>query len=132
MNLFCLSSVITRFFSIVFRKELTMTIKDRIRGLCREKGMSLPLLEAALGFGNGTITKWDKSAPSTDKLSRVADYFNVSVDYLLGRVASRNMIDPDSIDGIYLSYAKDMQNNGIDPDDVKLVIETVLKLRGRE
>lgn len=132
MNLFCLSSVITRFFSIVFRKELTMTIKDRIRGLCREKGMSLPLLEAALGFGNGTITKWDKSAPSTDKLSRVADYFNVSVDYLLGRVESRNMIDPDSIDGIYLSYAKDMQNNGIDPDDVKLVIETVLKLRGRE
>ena len=109
-----------------------MTTKDRIRLLCQEKGMSLPILEATLGFGNGTITKWDKSAPNTDKLSQVADYFNVSVDYLLGRSASRNPVDPDSIDGIYLSYAKDMQNNGIDPDDVKLVIETVLKLRGKE
>lgn len=62
-----------------------MTLKDRIRVLANEKGMSLPTLEAELGFGNGTIVKWDKASPNSEKLSKVADYFHVSVDYLLGR-----------------------------------------------
>lgn len=62
-----------------------MTLKDKVRELANEKGLSLPALESRLGFGNGTIVKWDKASPNTDKLSRVADYFNVSIDYLLGR-----------------------------------------------
>ncbi len=53
--------------------------------LANERGLSLPALEAKLGFGNGTIVKWDKASPNTDKLTKVADFFNVSVDYLLGR-----------------------------------------------
>ncbi|MBQ1274162.1 MAG: helix-turn-helix transcriptional regulator [Cellulosilyticum sp.] len=62
-----------------------MTLKERIKQLANAKGLSLPALEAQLGFGNGTILKWDKSTPNADKLVKVADYFNVSVDYLLGR-----------------------------------------------
>ncbi len=42
-------------------------------------------LDAELGFGNGTIGKWDRYAPSSDKLQKVANYFEVSTDYLLGR-----------------------------------------------
>lgn len=45
--------------------------------------MGLSAVDSALGFGNGTIGKWDKAAPSADKLKMVADYFGVSVDYLL-------------------------------------------------
>lgn len=62
-----------------------MTLRDRVRALANERGLSLPTLEAKLGFGNGTIVKWDKASPNTDKLTKVADFFNVSVDYLLGR-----------------------------------------------
>ena len=62
-----------------------LTIKDRIKGLADARNMGLPKLEAALGFGNGIIGKWDKVAPVADKLQKVADYFDVSVDYLLGR-----------------------------------------------
>lgn len=62
-----------------------MTLRDRIKELARQKGMSLPVLEAELGFGNGTIVKWDKASPNSEKLAKVADYFNVSTDYLLGR-----------------------------------------------
>lgn len=61
------------------------TVKDRIKALANARGIGLPKLEAELGFGNGTIVKWDKSSPSADKLQKVADYFDVSVDYLLGR-----------------------------------------------
>lgn len=62
-----------------------MTLVNKIRSLANEKGMSLPQLEIALGLGNGTISRWKNSSPNTDKLQKVADYFSVSMDYLLGR-----------------------------------------------
>lgn len=55
---------------------------DLIRTLAKEKGLSLTKLEEVLGFGNGTIGKWTKQSPSCDKLSAVADYLSVSLDYL--------------------------------------------------
>lgn len=61
----------------------TMSLKDRIKSLANERGISLPVLEAELGFGNSTIVKWDKSTPNADKLNAVAKYFDVSMDYLM-------------------------------------------------
>jgi transcriptional regulator with XRE-family HTH domain len=60
-----------------------MNIKERIREICQEHNINLPKLEAELGFGKGTISKWDKSAPSIDKLMKVADYFKISLDELV-------------------------------------------------
>ena len=63
-----------------------LTIKERIEILCDGKGIgSISALEKELGFGSGTILKWDRQTPSADKLAKVADYFGCSVDYLLGR-----------------------------------------------
>lgn len=55
---------------------------ELIRTLARQKGVSLTKLEEILGFGNGTIGKWVKQSPSCDKLSAVANYLSVSIDYL--------------------------------------------------
>ena len=62
-----------------------MTLVEKVRALCDSKELTLAALERRLDFGNGTIRKWDNATPSGDKLAKVADYFNVSVDYLLGR-----------------------------------------------
>ncbi|MBP1041262.1 helix-turn-helix transcriptional regulator [Vagococcus sp. BWB3-3] len=62
-----------------------MTVLEVIKRLANEKNVSLAEVERAVGLSNGAITKWAKSSPSSDKLVRIADYFNVSVDYLLGR-----------------------------------------------
>lgn len=105
-----------------------MTLKDRIKELATAKGISLPALEAELGFGNSTIVKWDKSTPNAEKLNAVARYFDVSMDYLLnGTQANPN--EYDNIDGIYLSYAKEAQESGIDPDDIKMALETIKRIR---
>lgn len=56
-----------------------------IKDLCRQKGISIATLEKELGFGGKSMFKWATSSPSVDKAQAVADYFNVSVDYLLGR-----------------------------------------------
>lgn len=60
-----------------------MCLKDRIKKLAINQGISLSTLESILGFGNATIVKWDKSIPSADKLLKVSNFFGVSMDYLM-------------------------------------------------
>lgn len=75
---------------------------DTIRELCKSAGTSITKLEVELGWGNGTIGKWKKakSAPPVDKLGKIADYFGVSVDYLLG---SETKKEPTATNGSELS-----------------------------
>ncbi|WP_270997008.1 helix-turn-helix domain-containing protein [Listeria seeligeri] len=62
-----------------------MTIVDRIKLLCQKRDMSLNELERELNFGKNSIYRWKERNPSIDKIDKVADYFNVTTDYLLGR-----------------------------------------------
>lgn len=62
-----------------------MTLVDKIRTLAKQRDLSLPQLEMELGLGNGTISRWKTSSPNTDKLLKIADFFHVSMDYLLER-----------------------------------------------
>ena len=62
-------------------------IYERISKLCAEHKISIAKLEKETGISNGTIARWGKSSPTADKLTKVADHFGVSVDYLLGRSA---------------------------------------------
>jgi transcriptional regulator with XRE-family HTH domain len=62
-----------------------MQISEKIKALCAKESLSLLGLEKKMGFGNGTLRRWDTSVPSGDKLLKVAEYFGVSVDYLLGK-----------------------------------------------
>ena len=56
---------------------------DRINELAQKMGVSISAIEKAVGLSNGIIGKWRKQSPSCDKLKLVADYLNVSIDYLL-------------------------------------------------
>lgn len=75
-----------------------MTLKDRVKTLEQERGISLPALEAELGFGNSTIVKWDKSTPNADKLNAVAKYFGVTMDYLLNGTQVNELTEKDERD----------------------------------
>ena len=48
------------------------------------KGITVAELERRIGLSNGQITKWRRQVPGINKV-QLADYFDVSVDYLLGR-----------------------------------------------
>lgn len=58
---------------------------SRITDLTALKKMSLAELERKLGFSNGIISTWKKSNPSIDKVEKVANLFDTTTDYLLGR-----------------------------------------------
>lgn len=62
-----------------------MTLLERIQKLREANGnISINKLEKEAGLTRGSMAKWDIHTPGYDKLKKVADYFNVSVDYLLG------------------------------------------------
>src|SRR5690625_2862708 len=64
---------------------VSMTTLERIKDLCKERSITVPILEKRLEIPNNTIYQWKSRTPGIDRLEQVADYFNVSVDYLLGR-----------------------------------------------
>lgn len=87
-----------------------MTLKERIKLLCREHGVSMNKLEEDLGFGKGYISKLGTSKPNANKLKQIADYFHVSLDFLL----SDNNDTSESTSGLSAAderdIAKDMEN----------------------
>ena len=60
-----------------------MTLYERIETLRKSKNISQGKLEKELGFSNGSISKWKNSTPTTERLQKLADYFGVTVEYLL-------------------------------------------------
>lgn len=62
-----------------------MTLLDRVKLLAAKQKISISELERKLDFSGGSISKWVTQSPSSERLQKVADYFNVTTDYLLGR-----------------------------------------------
>ncbi|HAQ3434140.1 TPA: helix-turn-helix transcriptional regulator, partial [Enterococcus faecium] len=58
---------------------------ERIKELAKKQGKSLNKVEEDLGYGKNVLYRLKNSNPSTERLQEIADYFDVSVDYLLGR-----------------------------------------------
>ncbi|MBE8862572.1 helix-turn-helix domain-containing protein [Enterococcus faecium] len=64
---------------------------ERVKELCKKRGISISELENRIGFGKNSIYKWKTQSPKVETLQKVADYFHVSTDYLLGRTDDPNI-----------------------------------------
>lgn len=60
-----------------------MTIYDRIKIKADEKNISIKALERKVGLGNGIIKRWEKTSPQCNKLEKVANYLQVSIEWLI-------------------------------------------------
>lgn len=82
-------------------------IYTRIKELCTEKGITLNRLENELGMSTTSISKWKNSvSPTIDKLARIASYFHVSIDYLVGVSDIRTTADDMAGDPDYISLQR--------------------------
>lgn len=62
-----------------------MTTFERIKKLADNQKISLQKVAIDIGLSENAIYGWKTRKPKGDDLAKVADYFRVSVDYLLGR-----------------------------------------------
>jgi transcriptional regulator with XRE-family HTH domain len=59
---------------------------ERLYDLCIKNGCRPNTIAKNIGLSTATATKWKNGAiPNGEALIKIADYLNVSVDYLLGR-----------------------------------------------
>ena len=119
-----------------------MTVYERIESLRKERKISQGNLEKELGFSNGSISKWKTSMPKPERLQKIADYFGVTVDYLMTGNESDGKeryytndetasIAQESFDNkelrLLFDAAKDAQ-----PEDLQTVHQMLLALKRKE
>ena len=59
---------------------------EKLKGLRQEKGVGQNKMAEDLGVSNASISYWEtgKQIPSAEVIYKMAKYFNVSADYILG------------------------------------------------
>lgn len=73
-----------------------MSLTNRIKRLADQKKITIAEVERNTGISNGQIRRWDNSSPKIENIQKVADFFDVSTDYLIGRTENPRMDDFDS------------------------------------
>ncbi|HEL2560116.1 TPA: helix-turn-helix domain-containing protein [Streptococcus suis] len=58
---------------------------EKIKELAKKRGISLAKLEENLGYSTNYFYTLKTKAPNAERIAEIANYFNVSTDYLLGR-----------------------------------------------
>lgn len=117
-------------------------IGQRIRELRKEHNLTQQQFAALLNLNDSTISLYEneKREPEFHTLVKIADYFNVTVDWLLGRVDNKNIaiieneyVPKDLLNvGVeYLKLAKEMFDKKIPPEDIRKIIAAINALEDK-
>lgn len=58
-------------------------IYDKVKAIARKKNVPIRKIEMDCGFSQGSVCKWNDISPSAEKVKKVADYLNTTVDEIL-------------------------------------------------
>ena len=101
--------------------------------LCRQKGLTPSGAAVKIGFNRASITVWKNSgkAPKQDLLLKIADFFGVSVDYLLEKetapaASGRHRVDLSDVDFAFYGQYKELSE-----DDKETIMDMVRVMRQR-
>lgn len=106
---------------------LSEKMVDKIKLLCSQKGYTLKSLERDCGFGNSTVARWDKNAPSIDKVQRVCAVLGVPlsavVDDPCGKESAPAVSGESVLSDVELSLLSAYRAA---PAHIKAIVETAL------
>lgn len=73
-----------------------MNTVERIKNLCKERGISTHKLEMECGFANGYISSLKEGKIPTDRALTISRYFNTTLDYLIMGIESSKIPEYDT------------------------------------
>lgn len=84
-----------------------------------------------------TFSDWKSGryTPKQQKLQKIADFLHVSFEYLMTGNDSDVNVQSESeyeLGNVYFSLAREAEENGIDPRDIKMAIDMIKKIREEE
>lgn len=98
---------------------------EKIKELADKKGISINRLEEQLGFSRNTIYNMKTKKPNAERVATIADYFNVSTDYLLGRTDNPKIASDDTASEYTTEDLRKMARNAKTFDGKPLTDEDV-------
>ena len=101
-----------------------MLTYDTIKKLCKMKGVTVTRLENDLGFSKGSLCKINTSKPSVEKVTKIANYFNVPINQLLDEKDVDSHITCDYLFGSKSEITFEMLN----PQNKERLLEYAKKL----
>jgi len=99
------------------------SFQDVFKELRLEKKMSQDKIAEELDVSQSLVNKWEnnQSTPAPEMLEYIADYFNVSVDYLIGRSKYKNLeTDNSELENALFSKVKELSD-----EDKKVVLDVM-------
>lgn len=97
-----------------------MSTYERIQELAKNHGMSVRELGRKLDIGDTTIYKWRTQTPKIDVLEKVADYFGVTLDYLMGREKKNTIPTDDDLDDM-IDHARSFDGKPVTDHDREII-----------
>lgn len=100
------------------RSKIEMEFKERLKELRKRRGLSQVVLAERLGLSKSTIGAYETGdiTPSLDALNLLADFFNVDINYLLGKEdGSTYYLDPE---------AAEIANEIYNREDLRMLFDT--------
>ena len=101
-----------------------MELLERIKILCKQKGVSVSQFERECGFSKNSVIKWDKSIPAGDKVLRAAQYFGVSSDYILG-----NDFSAETMPEMYFNFLHGAKKLDLSQKDLELLLDVAKRFK---
>lgn len=98
---------------------------EKIKELCKQRGITLTQLEETLGYSRNTLYKLKTQKPNAERIAEIADYFNVSTDYLLGRTDNPRIASDDTASEYTTEDLRKMARNAKTFDGKPLTDEDV-------
>lgn len=74
---------------------MKMSLVERIKQLCKERGITFVQFERDSGLGEHSVYRWDTNAPSITKVKQAASYFGITVSELIGETKKPALTDED-------------------------------------
>lgn len=107
---------------------------DVFSDLCARKGVSCKRAAEEIGLSNSITTKWKKTGatPTGETLQRIARYFGVTTDYLLGKEVKNAPAERgkgDVIDEVDMAFYGEYKE--LSEDDKEIVRGMVTAMRQR-
>ena len=109
---------------------ISMAFGENLEMIRKQKKVSQTKLGKVLGLTQQMISSYEKnmSSPNIDVLIKIANYFNVSIDYLLGHTTSPSTYE--NAEGRLLRYFNGLSE--LDKEKCLTIIQTLLTVRNNE
>lgn len=123
------------------RSKIEMEFKERLKELRKRRGLSQVVLAERLGLSKSTIGAYETGdiTPSLDALNLLADFFNVDINYLLGKEdGSVYYLDPEAAEIANEIYnRKDLRmlfdtTRNISKEDLQFIVRMVEGLQKKD